>query len=295
MRQFYNINFLRYFYSAAKHRSVSKAAHENFVTQSAISQGIKKLEIEVGKQLVSNRKNRFELTQDGLLLLEKCDNVFSTLAEIDDLFNEQEGIYKGELSFATNHSFAISALPAYFNRLFALHPNVKPVLRLGHSGIIREWVSKGEVEFGLILAKEKDYLSFKTKQICTGTYGLYQTKTKNKSAGERMIISPDSHEDRLIINHLTEHGYNIPPIVEMLSWEAIAGMVKEHVGIGILPDYVAKKHNLVPLNIDIPTLTYTIIAISSQKKELSRNAKMFLGLGDSPAKGPTPSGHNCVL
>lgn len=276
MKNSININFLRYFYTAAKHRSVSKSARENFVTQSAISQGIKNLEISLGKQLVSNRKNRFELTQNGILLLEKCDQIFSVFSEIEDLYNEKEGVYKGKLTFATNHSFAISFLPIHFKNLSHQHPEVEPILRLGHSGIIRDWVSNGEVEFGFIVAKERDYQSFKTVPILQGHYGLYRAKKQKKSVPERLIISEDSNEDRLIVHHLREKHKKVPPIVEILSWEAIASMVKEDVGIGLLPDYVAKKHNLTLAGIDIPKVPYSIIAISSQKKELSRNATLFL-------------------
>ena len=77
MKQLPNIHFLKYFYSAGKHLSMSKAAAENFVTQSAISQGIHKLELELGIQLISSRKNKLELTSDGELLLDKCENIFS--------------------------------------------------------------------------------------------------------------------------------------------------------------------------------------------------------------------------
>lgn len=70
-----NLAFLRYFFSACQSKSISKAAKENFVSQSAISQGINKLEVALGKQLITHEQNRFQLTSDGLLLLEKCKEI----------------------------------------------------------------------------------------------------------------------------------------------------------------------------------------------------------------------------
>ncbi len=278
MRHLPNITFLQYFYSAGKHRSMSKAAEENFVTQSAISQGINKLEIELGKQLLSNRKNRFELTPDGQLLLEKCEGIFAEFSELEDLFNEKEGVYQGKISFATSHSFAITLLPLYYKKLFDAHPTIEPILRLGHSGIVREWVSKGDVEFGIILTKEKDSLTFKMDPILQGTYGLYKMKKSLKSTIEKLIISEDSNEDKFIINYLKETGQKLPPVLEVLSWEVIANMITQGLGIGILPDYVAERHDLMAVPIPIPIISYNIAAISSQKRELSRNAKMFIEL-----------------
>src|SRR5271163_2451995 len=98
-----NITFLCYFFSAGQAKSISKAAKENFVSQSAISQAISKLEIALEKQLITHEKNRFQLTADGLLLLEKCKELFTVFSEMEDAFNEAEGIFKGKLTFACTH------------------------------------------------------------------------------------------------------------------------------------------------------------------------------------------------
>lgn len=155
---------------------MTKAAKENHVTQSAVSQAIDKLEIELGKKLISNKRNRFEITYEGELLLEKCDSIFSLLIDIEDLFNEKEGVYRGICKFATSHSFAISLLPTFYKQLFKNYSDVESILRLGHSGIVRDWVLKGDVEFGVILEKEEDKMKFHTQLLLEGTYGLYKTK-----------------------------------------------------------------------------------------------------------------------
>lgn len=273
-----NITFLRYFYSAGKNRSITQAAKSNFVTQSAISQGIDKLEKSLGKKLLTNRKNRFELTSEGELLLTKCESIFHLFDELQDLFNEKEGIYRGTCTFATSHSFAISLLPKYYKQVFDLHPAIEPILRLGHSGIVRDWVSRGEVEFGLILEREHDKNNFKTHTILQGTYGVYQPKKPLKASKGKLIVSEDANEDKILINYLNQQKLITSPVIEVLSWEVIANMIHEGLGIGIMPDYVAQKHNLALVPIPIPPIPYRIIAISSQRKELSRNSNMFIDL-----------------
>lgn len=277
MKYLPNINFLRYFYSSGKHKSMSKAAEENFVTQSAISQGIHKLERELGKQLVTDRKNLFQLTSEGKLLLEKCEEIFSLFSDIDDLFNEREGIYKGKLVLATTYSFGISLLPIYYRKLFQLHPAVQPILRLGHTGLIREFVHQGEVDFGIVLVN-KDLPGFDSQEIFNGEYLLYQAKERSESVIDRLIISEDKREDNLLLDHLRKNSNQLPPIIEVLSWEVIAGMVKQGLGIGFLPDYVAKAHDLIPFPFKFPKIPYRILAIHSKNKKLTRNSKMFINL-----------------
>jgi DNA-binding transcriptional LysR family regulator len=277
MKYLPNINFLRYFYSAGKHTSMSKAAEENFVTQSAISQGIHKLERELGKQLITDRKNLFQLTSEGKLLLEQCEEIFSLFAGIEDLFNEREGIYKGKLVLATSYSFGISLLPIYYRKLFQLHPAVQPILRLGHSGLIREFVHQGEVDFGIVLVND-DLPGFDSQEIFNGEHRLYQANDRSKPVIDRLIISEDKREDNLLLDHFRKNSDEQPPIIEVLSWEAIAGMVKQGLGIGFLPDYVAKAHGLTPFPYKLPKIPYRLLAIYSKNKKLTRNSKMFINL-----------------
>lgn len=277
MRPLYNINFLRYFYSAAKNRSMSKAAEENHVTQSAISQGIQKLENNLAKQLVSDRKNLFVLTFEGKLLFEQCEKIFSMFSSIDDLFNEKEGQHSGKLLLATSYSFAISQLPIYYKKLFQLHPSVQPVLRLGHMGLIRKYVHEGEVDLGVVLVNDISP-GFDSEEIFSGEYRLYQATKNPKPAIDRLIISEDKREDSMLLDILRKKEGELPPILEVLSWEVIAGMVEQGLGIGLLPDYVAKNHFLTIFPYKMPKMPYRILAIYSKSRKLTRNAEMFINL-----------------
>lgn len=59
-----NLNNLRYFYDAAEAEGISEAARRNFVTQSAVSQGIQKLEMALGISLITHQRNCFKLTAE---------------------------------------------------------------------------------------------------------------------------------------------------------------------------------------------------------------------------------------
>lgn len=67
---------LQYFRRAAKRQSISQAAEELYITQSAISRCIQKLEQEVGAQLLIRKSNGVVPTNAGSALLEELDAVF---------------------------------------------------------------------------------------------------------------------------------------------------------------------------------------------------------------------------
>jgi len=61
-----NLTYLKFFHDAALSGSVSESAKRNFVTQSAISQAISKLEEDLGVSLCQHKKQKFKLTEAGI-------------------------------------------------------------------------------------------------------------------------------------------------------------------------------------------------------------------------------------
>src|SRR5689334_11214817 len=72
-----NLTFLKYFYDMGKEKSVAKSAGINFVSAPAISNGIRKLENDLGVELLKHGKNKIELTKEGIALLKACEDIFS--------------------------------------------------------------------------------------------------------------------------------------------------------------------------------------------------------------------------
>lgn len=270
-----SLTFLRYFLSAGQSKSISKAAKENFVTQSAISQAINKLEVALNKQLITHTQNRFQLTADGELLLEKCKDIFAIFSEIEDSFNETEGVFKGKLSFACTHSFALSLLPPYLRKLSQVSNAVEPVLRFGHTGTIVDLVKKGDVDFGIVLDNE-DFSAFHTQEIYQGEYRLY--RARKPLDVNKFILSEERKEVSLLRQYFQDKGIEMNACMEVSSWEVIASLTEQGLGIGFLPDYIIGKRALMPYECPIPSIPYRILAISLKNRGLSRNGRMFLDL-----------------
>lgn len=272
-----NITFLRYFFSAGQAKSISKAAKGNFVSQSAISQGISKLEVALGKQLITHEKNRFQLTPDGLTLFEKCKQIFMVFAEIEDAFNETEDVFKGKLSFACTHSFALSLLPPHLAKLSQMYNGIEPILRFGHTGTIVELVKTGDVDFGIVLDNE-DFRAFQSQEIFKGEYRLYRAKKLQDQALNKFILSEERKEVSLLKQHLKDNDIEISASMEVSSWEVIASLTEQGLGVGFLPDYIIGKRSLIHYDCPIPPIAYRILAIFPKSRGLSRNSRMFIDL-----------------
>jgi DNA-binding transcriptional LysR family regulator len=91
------LRHLRTIVAVAQHRSLTKAGEELFLTQSAISQQIRRLEKELGIEVFRRTSRSVELTAEGRVILGYAQRV---LSEVDGMHSELEeitGLLAGQL------------------------------------------------------------------------------------------------------------------------------------------------------------------------------------------------------
>jgi LysR family transcriptional regulator, transcriptional activator of nhaA len=77
-----NYHHLRYFWAVAHEGSLTRAAEQLHVSQSALSIQIKKLEAELGHPLFERRNRSLHLTEAGRIALDHADLIFATGDEL---------------------------------------------------------------------------------------------------------------------------------------------------------------------------------------------------------------------
>jgi DNA-binding transcriptional LysR family regulator len=91
------LRHLRTIAAVAQHRSLTKAGEELFLTQSAVSQQIRRLERELGVEVFRRTSRSVDLTPEGRVILGYAKRV---LAEVDGMQSELEeiaGVLSGQL------------------------------------------------------------------------------------------------------------------------------------------------------------------------------------------------------
>ena len=81
------MTWFRAFEAAARHLSFTAAADELGLTQSAVSQHVRALEVRFGIQLFQRRPRGLALTDDGRKLLPKVGVALDTLADAAATFD----------------------------------------------------------------------------------------------------------------------------------------------------------------------------------------------------------------
>jgi LysR family glycine cleavage system transcriptional activator len=78
------LNALRAFETAARHRSLSKAADELVVSQAAVSRHVKMLEEYLGLRLFDRKPSSLQLTETGLAYSQRLTRAFNEIAAATD-------------------------------------------------------------------------------------------------------------------------------------------------------------------------------------------------------------------
>ena len=116
------LNALRYFESAARHKSYSKAALELFVSQAAVSQQMRQLEEVLEVQLFVRSGRNMQLTQSGEKLYHSTHQALNLL--VQGLNSIQTEGLAGDLTITSTQSFCSLWIMPRLYRFAQLYPDI---------------------------------------------------------------------------------------------------------------------------------------------------------------------------
>jgi LysR family glycine cleavage system transcriptional activator len=117
------LQWFRSFEAAARHLNVTVAAQELGLTQSAVSQQVRALEMRLGVQLFQRKARGLAITDDGRKLLPQVGGAIEALRTATAAF--EAGPTEHLLSIATSVSIAQWLLAPNIDRFLAQHPGLR--------------------------------------------------------------------------------------------------------------------------------------------------------------------------
>ncbi len=121
---------LALFLDVVQQGSFTKAATLHDMDNSLLSKQIKKLETELGVQLLNRSTRSFSLTSAGEEILEQTQNLMETLTQIQNIADSYQSEPKGIIRISSAIYFGQQYLQPVIAKFMTLYPNVKVTLSL---------------------------------------------------------------------------------------------------------------------------------------------------------------------
>ncbi|MBQ4020873.1 MAG: LysR family transcriptional regulator, partial [Erysipelotrichaceae bacterium] len=104
------IRNLRYFLAVAREENMSKAAASLHISQPALSKAIRSLEEELGKKLFLRHSFSIELTDEGVLLRDRAEDLVLMADKIEKEFLFLDDVTSGDIYFGLAESYQVRHL-----------------------------------------------------------------------------------------------------------------------------------------------------------------------------------------
>ena len=226
-------------------QSFSKSAVKNKITQSAVSQQVRNLEIRFGVTLVERGRRQVSLTPEGTAFLEACRKIVS----IWNNFENQLGVLKnetaGEVIVATTFSLGLYELPKYVKKLAAKFPGVSVKTHFGSSDEVYDLVESGEADAGIVAfpAKRRELMDEEIgeDELCIVTAPGHELAKAGKAPLSALNGLPfasfhgESPTRKFIDKALRDSGAKVNQIGEFESVETIKRVVQLQNAVSVVP------------------------------------------------------------
>ncbi|SFM18948.1 LysR family transcriptional regulator [Pelosinus propionicus] len=147
-----DIREMKYFYAIAEEGNISNASKRLNIAQPALSRQMKQLEDKLGVQLFERGSRRIKLTEAGLLMRERVEQILDLVEGTMNEITELHSGAAGTISIGTVTTSGAILLPNLIDQFHKLYPNVTFQLWEGDGFRILELLDKGIIEVGIIRA-----------------------------------------------------------------------------------------------------------------------------------------------
>lgn len=277
-----NYNYLKYFYTVSKCKSISKAAEELNVTQPAVSRIISTLEEEYKIKLFERYKNGVALTKEGQNLFNAIENPFFELERLEESILSGEAMQETIIHVGATATSLSCYLFKHLENIKKLFPTVKFQIHTDSSSNLLELVKKGAVDFAFITTPFKEDDELETYPVQTLHHDLvapisYKDKIKGIVSIKQLkdypfiLLGKDMQFREHIEKYLKDNHVTINPAYETDTSGILISFVEHDCGLTFLPSEMVEKSKqehkcfAVQLKEEIPDRYVTFILKKNRK------------------------------
>jgi DNA-binding transcriptional LysR family regulator len=285
-----HIETLKVFCDIIESGSVSYAASQNFVTQSAVSQQVRSLEDKYECRLLERARAGVKPTSAGQILYNSSKEIVRRFVELENRLREIGSVVAGAIRVGTVYSVGLHELPPYLTEFLRTYPQVNVHLEYLRSNKIYEDLVEGKIDLGVVAypAKRSQIvtIAFRHDELVLVVppddgFAKLSRISVSQLAGQRFVgyerdIATRKASDRI----LREHGVKPHYTMEFDNIETIKRAVEISQGVAIVPrstvELETARGSLKVLEFNEGPFTRPLAIIYKRGRELSPAVRKFI-------------------
>ncbi|MDE6031606.1 MAG: LysR family transcriptional regulator, partial [Oscillospiraceae bacterium] len=193
------LRVLQYFLAVTREQSISGAAESLYLSQPTLSRQLRELEEELGKQLFVRVGRRITLTEEGMILRKRAEEIMELVKKAENEITGSDDILAGDITVGTGETDGLRFLTKAAHSLQKEHPLVHLNIISGDKTAVMEDLDRGLIDFGIIFGdvdgSKYEYMRIPHKDV----WGVMMRRD-SPLAEKREITAGDLIDKPLIIS-----------------------------------------------------------------------------------------------
>lgn len=144
------LRVLQYFLAVAREENISGAAEFLHLSQPTLSRQLKDLEDELGKQLFIRGNRKITLTEDGMILRKRAEEITELVKKAEDEITSSDDTLAGNITIGAGETDGNRFLIQAMNAIQQNYPLVRFHIISGDKEMITEAIDRGLIDFGIV-------------------------------------------------------------------------------------------------------------------------------------------------
>ena len=182
------IRTLRYFLETAREGNMTRAAERLFVSQPTMSKQLKELEKELGTQLFIRSNYSIKLTEAGMLLKKRAEDILTLVDKTKDEFRSMDEINSGDIFVGAPESESMALFTDAVSDLQRDYPGIRCNIYSGNHEDVCDRLDKGLLDFAIVMSyvdlSKYNYLEIPAKD----SWGILMKKSDPLALKESLTI-----------------------------------------------------------------------------------------------------------
>lgn len=243
-------NLLRTYLAIGQERSISRAAARLFVTQSAVSQSLKRLEEQLDCALILRRGPRFDLTQAGEEVLAIAQEMYGNVKRLGTAVEDAEEDVVGKVRLLSISLVQSALYDEFLADFHQQHPRVELEVEVMRSSDIQSSLNQKTASMGVGLCRFPQP-KLERVSLMRQRYAFFCGK-RHRLFGQRRLSLDELKGENFVsftsdqiggnLSSLTvfrdQQGFTGKVVASSSSFEEIRRLIIAGYGIGCLPEHL---------------------------------------------------------